>query len=180
MPRVPLVPMLFALSTQPLVAFLQYERTQGRMLNIKIEDSFYVCKQMFANDLGILTPTSETSFKEVNDSLLLYEWSSRAKLNLKKSIVILIYWSLHHSFLATIQGLYDFTYMQYHPIPRSSTWHKYTLVQNTRVLPWTSLQKNFLIGWKIYFLYRKTHANLPSPIPHPHLSSHVCPFSQRP
>lgn len=84
----PLAPMLFALNTQPLLAFLQAERSQGRMLGIHIDGPIFVCKRMFADDLGVLLPASPQNFQELKDVLNLYEWASGAKLNIQKSIVI--------------------------------------------------------------------------------------------
>lgn len=50
----PLAPMLFALCTQPLLGYMQVERSQGRLLGVCLTNSIYVYERLFADDLGIL------------------------------------------------------------------------------------------------------------------------------
>lgn len=45
---------------------------------------------MFVDDLGILIPARQNSFQEVKECIALYEQAFGAKLNLRKSRVILI------------------------------------------------------------------------------------------
>lgn len=84
----PLAPTLFAITTQPLLAFLKEERTKGRMRGLQISNSLHLCKHMFAYDMGILIPTTQQCFNEVEESISLYEQASSAKLNIQKSIVL--------------------------------------------------------------------------------------------
>lgn len=60
------------------------------MLDLQVIEGLSICKQMFTNDLGILIPTQDSSFKEVKDSISLYEQASQAKLYLQKSRAILV------------------------------------------------------------------------------------------
>lgn len=58
----PLAPTLFALYTWPLLALMQAERSQGQLMGVKLEESFYICKCLFTDDLGILIPAMENAF----------------------------------------------------------------------------------------------------------------------
>lgn len=49
--------MLFAITTQPLLAFFKEERNNGRMLGVQISHNLHLCDRMFADDMGILIPT---------------------------------------------------------------------------------------------------------------------------
>lgn len=80
--------MLFSITTQPRLAFLNKERSKGRMLGIQILDTLNLCKCMFADDIGILIPATQQSFIEVEDSIAVYERAFGAKLNMHKSTII--------------------------------------------------------------------------------------------
>lgn len=80
--------MIFAITTQPLMTFLEAKCSKGRMIGIQISDSLYLCKRMFADDMDILIPTMNSCFTKVEDTISLYEKTSRAKINLSKSTII--------------------------------------------------------------------------------------------
>lgn len=69
----PIAPMLFAICTQPLLAFLQVERLKGRMLGVRLDASILICNRMFANDLGVFIPTTKHNFVGLNGILTLYK-----------------------------------------------------------------------------------------------------------
>lgn len=80
--------MLFSLYTQPLLAFLQAERSQGWLMGLWLGDSIHIYEKLFADDLGILLPASEQAFKELEGAIWLYELASGEKLNIQKSSFI--------------------------------------------------------------------------------------------
>lgn len=84
----PLAPMLFAMTTQPLLNFLDNERTLGRMIDIKISENLSICEHLFVDDIGILILATPQCYVEVESCIRLYELTSGAKLNISKSIVL--------------------------------------------------------------------------------------------
>lgn len=58
------------------------------MLGIHILDNLYICKRLFADDMGIMIPAQPECFKKVKDCISLYEQASGAKLNIQKSMVV--------------------------------------------------------------------------------------------
>lgn len=84
----PLSPLLFALSTQPLMDYIQQKLEVGKIEGIKVKEGLTICHRLFADDVGIFIPTTENNFKKLKEILLLYELASGAKLNLSKSVII--------------------------------------------------------------------------------------------
>lgn len=72
--------MLFSLYTQSLLAFMQAERSEGRMLGVKLVESISICERLFADDLEILIPALEQAFQELEQTISTYEQASGAKL----------------------------------------------------------------------------------------------------
>lgn len=63
----PLAPLLFSLTTQPLLDFLDNKRTHNKMTGIRITDNLSICERLFVDDIGILIPATESCFSEVKD-----------------------------------------------------------------------------------------------------------------
>lgn len=97
----PLTPMLFAICTQPLLAYIQEERSQGRIMGLQLSLTLQVRERLFADDVSIFIPVLEASFLEVKNCVRLYEQAFGAKLNLHKSSVLPI------SLTAIPQWLHD-------------------------------------------------------------------------
>lgn len=84
----PLVPLLFALTIELILAFLQEDHLQGQMMKIHISKSLSICEWLFANGMGITIPAQSKCFKQVEDCISLYELAWGAKLNIRKSTII--------------------------------------------------------------------------------------------
>lgn len=95
----PLSPLLFAISMQPLLAYIQGERQHGRMVGLQISPSLQICERLFANDVGILILATKSHFQEVEECIHLYERAFGAKLNLRKSLALPIGFSVISSWL---------------------------------------------------------------------------------
>lgn len=84
----PLSLLIFALSTQPLMGYLEEKLNTRDMDGIKISNSLTICHRLFADDVGIFIPAIEAKFTKLQNILQLYEKAFRAKLNTAKSVVI--------------------------------------------------------------------------------------------
>ncbi|CAM6097625.1 unnamed protein product [Calypogeia fissa] len=84
----PISPLLFVLSTHPLMRFLLTELRNNWLQGIKITDNLTVCYRLFADDLGVFIPASELAFNQLKDALSIYELASGARLNLAKFVII--------------------------------------------------------------------------------------------
>lgn len=84
----PLSPLIFALSTQPLMGYLQHKITTREMEGVKISDELTICHRNFANDVGVFIPTDECNFQKLQEAQRIYELAFEAKLNLAKSVII--------------------------------------------------------------------------------------------
>jgi hypothetical protein len=80
-------PLLFAISTQPLISYMDHRIHNQQLPAIQINSSLTVCKMLFADHVGIFIPASETAFIELCNCTSLYEQASGAKLNLQKSVI---------------------------------------------------------------------------------------------
>jgi hypothetical protein len=89
----PLAPLLFAISTQPLLARLDTALQQDTELGIKITDSLTVCHRLFADDVGVFLPATETAWDELRQHISLYEKASGARL-LRSPLLSLQHYSL--------------------------------------------------------------------------------------
>jgi hypothetical protein len=84
----PLSPLIYAVSTQPLMDLFDAEIAAGRLWGLQISTNFHICYRFFADDLGIFIPASEQAFQAVQDALQQYELATGAKLNIHKSVII--------------------------------------------------------------------------------------------
>lgn len=86
----PLSPLIFALSTQPLMEMLQSKLSTGYLQGIKVNSSLSICHRLFTDDLGIFIPASEENFNKLQGLLRIYELASGAKINLSKTGIIFL------------------------------------------------------------------------------------------
>lgn len=84
----PISPLLFVISTQPLMDMLDEELCSGQLEGIQISHRMCIAYKLFADDLGMFIPASLSAFNAVKRILGCYESGSGAKLNLLKSIII--------------------------------------------------------------------------------------------
>lgn len=84
----PLSPLIFALITQPLMDYLQYELSTWKFDGVKITKELTIFHRLFVDDVGIFIHADESSFVKLQATLSLYKVASKAKLNLAKSIII--------------------------------------------------------------------------------------------
>lgn len=57
--RCPLAPLLFALTTQPLMDYLQYKLSTRKIERVRISKDLIVCHRLFTNNIGIFIPANE-------------------------------------------------------------------------------------------------------------------------
>ncbi|CAM6091071.1 unnamed protein product [Calypogeia fissa] len=84
----PLSPLLFVMSTQPLMTFLNDRLQQGLLKGICISDHLTISYRLFADDLGVFIPATETTFIQLKDTLSLYENATGARLNFGKTSIL--------------------------------------------------------------------------------------------
>jgi hypothetical protein len=84
----PLAPLLFAVSTQPLLVRLDNALETSTNLGIQVTNNLKICHRLFADDVGVFIPANQSAFNELQSHIQLYEKASGAKLNLEKSIIV--------------------------------------------------------------------------------------------
>jgi hypothetical protein len=82
-----LAPLLFAISTQPLISFIDHQISSGTLQAVQVTKDLTIYHMLFADDVGIFIPAAESAFSELQNCLTYYEEASGAKLNLQKSII---------------------------------------------------------------------------------------------
>lgn len=78
----PLSPLLFALTTQPLMSYLEAKLATGDLRGVQVMEYLKICHKLFANDMGIFISTTQDSFNKLQEILCTYEWAFGAKINL--------------------------------------------------------------------------------------------------
>lgn len=84
----PLSPLLFVITTQPLMEYLEFKLANRDINGVKIAKDLTIFHRLFADDVSIFIPGDEDSFTKLQEALHLYERASRTKLKLAKSIII--------------------------------------------------------------------------------------------
>ncbi|KAL3675966.1 hypothetical protein R1sor_025914 [Riccia sorocarpa] len=84
----PLAPLLFAMTTQPLMSALRAEERRGNIRGLNIGDGQTLLHQLFADDTGICITAEERQFETLKEVIKEFEMASGARLNLQKSIVM--------------------------------------------------------------------------------------------
>ncbi|KAL3694277.1 hypothetical protein R1sor_007928 [Riccia sorocarpa] len=84
----PLAPLLFAMTTQPLMLALREEERHGNIQGLNIGDGRALLHQLFADDTGICITAEEEQFDKLKVVIGEFEAASGACLNLQKSVVM--------------------------------------------------------------------------------------------
>ncbi|KAL3679560.1 hypothetical protein R1sor_022516 [Riccia sorocarpa] len=84
----PLAPLLFAMTTQPLMLALREEERLGHIQGLNIVGGKTLLHQLFADDTGICITAVENQFERLKEVIKEFECASGAALNLQKSIVM--------------------------------------------------------------------------------------------
>ncbi|KAL3691172.1 hypothetical protein R1sor_004823 [Riccia sorocarpa] len=84
----PLAPLLFSLSTQPLMALLRKAQVDGCVQGLEAGDGRQILEALFADDTGLLLQANETNWTRTTAVVKQFEKISGAKLNVAKSLVI--------------------------------------------------------------------------------------------
>ncbi|KAL3699858.1 hypothetical protein R1sor_017880 [Riccia sorocarpa] len=84
----PLAPLLFAMTTQPLMLALREEERRGNIQGLNIGDGRALLHQLFADDTGICITAEEEQFDKLKEVIGEFEAASGACLNLQKSVVM--------------------------------------------------------------------------------------------
>lgn len=84
----PLSPILFVLSTQSLMDYIDHTLRTVSLEGVKIIEDITICHRLFADDLSIFIPMDEKNFANLQHILKLYEMAAGAKMNLSKTIII--------------------------------------------------------------------------------------------
>jgi hypothetical protein len=90
-PGCPLAPLLFALSTQPLMLILKEHLQEGKVYGIQIGDSEQILFQVFANDTELFFQATEENFRSVMECLAIFERISGQRVNLDKSTIVQLF-----------------------------------------------------------------------------------------
>ncbi|KAL3691402.1 hypothetical protein R1sor_005053 [Riccia sorocarpa] len=86
----PLAPLLFAMTTQPLMRALREEERSGNIRGLNIGEGHSLLHQLFTDDTGICITAEEHQFDNLKEVIREFESASGACLNLQKSIVMLL------------------------------------------------------------------------------------------
>ncbi|KAL3700396.1 hypothetical protein R1sor_018418 [Riccia sorocarpa] len=84
----PLAPLLFAMTTQPLMRAPREEERSGNIRGLNIGEGHSLLHQLFADDTGICITAEEHQFDNLKEVIREFESASGACLNLQKSIVM--------------------------------------------------------------------------------------------
>ncbi|KAL2635683.1 hypothetical protein R1flu_007162 [Riccia fluitans] len=84
----PLAPLLFSLSTETLMALMKKQERDGNLEGLHLTGSKTALYNLFADDSGVFLKASQTNFRNLQQTISMYERISGAKLNLEKLTVI--------------------------------------------------------------------------------------------
>ncbi|KAL3680581.1 hypothetical protein R1sor_023537 [Riccia sorocarpa] len=84
----PLAPLLFAMTTHPLMRALREAERQGLIQGLNIGDGRTLLHQLFVDDTGICITAEESQFDKLREVIREFEIASGACLNLQKSLVM--------------------------------------------------------------------------------------------
>ncbi|KAL3692125.1 hypothetical protein R1sor_005776 [Riccia sorocarpa] len=84
----PLAPLLFAMTTQPLMRALREEERVGNIKGLNLGGGNSLLHQLFADDTGICITAEEEQFVQLKEVIKEFESVSGACLNLQKSVVM--------------------------------------------------------------------------------------------
>ncbi|KAL3691975.1 hypothetical protein R1sor_005626 [Riccia sorocarpa] len=95
----PIAPLLFSLSTQPLMLLLREAQVQGQVQGLEVGNMRTILEALFADDIGLLLRAEEDNWRKATEVVKRFEKISGAKLNVSKSLVISIGFSEPPSWL---------------------------------------------------------------------------------
>jgi hypothetical protein len=84
----PIAPLLFAISTQPLMLLLEQHLQAGLIKGINIGGGEQILFQLFADDTGLFFEATEANFQAIRECLSIFERISGARVNLDKSTLV--------------------------------------------------------------------------------------------
>ncbi|KAL3680315.1 hypothetical protein R1sor_023271 [Riccia sorocarpa] len=84
----PLAPLLFAISTQPLMTFLREQEQQGNLTGLKLSYGRSILHNFYADDSGVMLDAAPENLRTLQETIGIYEAISGARLNLEKSTII--------------------------------------------------------------------------------------------
>lgn len=84
----PLSPLLFALSSQPLMSLLQEQRRVGAITGLYISEHESLIYQLFADDAGLFLRNTQAEFEATRKTIQVFEDISGAYLNVAKSVIV--------------------------------------------------------------------------------------------
>lgn len=88
----PMSPLLFALSSQPLMSMLEDKRIEKRIIGelsgLKISNKKGLLYQLFADDAGLFLQNSLAEFETAREGIQNFENISGAYLNVAKSVIV--------------------------------------------------------------------------------------------
>ncbi|KAL3692033.1 hypothetical protein R1sor_005684 [Riccia sorocarpa] len=84
----PIAPLLFALSTQPLMAMLRDAQVQGEIQGLEVGNNRQILEALVADDTGLILQATERNWRAATAVVQRFEDISGAKLNEAKSLVI--------------------------------------------------------------------------------------------
>lgn len=70
----PLSPLLFSLTTQPLIEYLEYKLSNGKINGVKILEELTICHQLFVDDVGILSLVMRTASQNSRKPCTCMNW----------------------------------------------------------------------------------------------------------
>ncbi|KAL3697792.1 hypothetical protein R1sor_011868 [Riccia sorocarpa] len=84
----PIAPLLFALSTQPLMAMLRDAHVEGRVHGLEVGNGCQILEALFADDTGLLLRADKENWENATAVVQRFETISGARLNVSKSLII--------------------------------------------------------------------------------------------
>ncbi|KAL3679838.1 hypothetical protein R1sor_022794 [Riccia sorocarpa] len=84
----PIAPMLFTLSTQPLMELLRSEQIKGHLHGLEARNGRQVLDALFADDTGLMLHADAENWKRATEVIQKFEVMSGARLNVSKSLAV--------------------------------------------------------------------------------------------
>lgn len=81
-------PLLFALSSQPLMGMLTEKTMNKELMGLKIFDRKNLLYQLFADDVGIFLQNTQSEFETARETIQIFENILGAFLNIAKPVII--------------------------------------------------------------------------------------------
>ncbi|KAL3681018.1 hypothetical protein R1sor_023974 [Riccia sorocarpa] len=112
----PISPLLFAISTQPLMRMLREKERKGELQGVSIPGGKSLLHRLFADDSGVSIAATEENFQSMKGIIEGFERISGASLNMSKSVILpmalerLPPW-IHDSGCTILEGNNQVTYL---------------------------------------------------------------------